>query len=268
MKYRYALLAFILKRGKIIFVCWFAVVLALYFLAKENIPVARDNLFLEYLALGAVFLLVLIPMILTKKQIKNLLYMKCDPENSIAAYQYLLKKLQSEKKPFGYLGLYLSLSVSFTADGNYIKAHEMLNEALINYINNNESKADYYYSLLMADLGLGRLDEAEKALDGMIKATALLKYKSVDKYKKTLMLGQYSYNLAIGRSDYADRAFTEAFDKAKNNYERVNAKFWLGKVFLHNGSLGGARESFEYVIANGNKLYVVEEAKALLNSIA
>jgi lipopolysaccharide biosynthesis regulator YciM len=71
-----------------------------------------------------------------------------------------------------------------------------------------------------------------------------------------------------GVFDNAENFYNEIFHKASSNYEKTNAKFRLGKIYLHFKDTARAKEAFEYVVSHGNKLHIVEEANEYLKQMS
>lgn len=57
------------------------------------------------------------------------------------------------------------------------------------------------------------------------------------------------------------------FDREKSIYQKTVAKYEFGKIYLHYGRNDEEKSAFEFVINNGNKLYIVQEAKAYLQQL-
>lgn len=71
-----------------------------------------------------------------------------------------------------------------------------------------------------------------------------------------------------GNFEGAEEVFRIALDRNKYLYYKLSCMFTLAKVYIHNQKPDMAREALEFIISNGNKLHLVDEAKALLESMA
>lgn len=210
--------------------------------------------------------------------INSVLYDGCDPENYVRIYGEFIGRLEDADintdigaydLKLGFEFYWLELCEGMIALGEYDDALSILNDlASVK----PQKQADIYgvsvqYNICTLCLKLGRTDEAENHLDSLIKAMAVLSAGKYKKYEKLLKSAQYSVNIAKGEYDYAENAFNEAFEIAEKNYEKVKAKHDLGSVYIHFGDIARAKEAFEYVITNGNKLHVVEEARQQLKQL-
>ncbi|MEM5768195.1 MAG: tetratricopeptide repeat protein, partial [Bacillota bacterium] len=111
-------------------------------------------------------------------------------------------------------------------------------------------------------------DAARQSLTLMYGAVEGLKPgKAQDRLSRLCRLNDAEYAMALGRFDGAEAVFREAVDKAESNYERVSAMLDLGLVHAHFGRTDEAREAFEYVIAHGNMLYAVAQARKALAAL-
>jgi FimV-like protein len=209
------------------------------------------------------------------RKMERLLFELCDPEAFLEVYGEfvgMLGEADINTDVFAYdlkLGFemyWFTLCEGYTASGDYSGALEFLNEIAEHTPQKQEKQYSVLcrYQLCLVNLALGDTDQAERQLDHLVKAIALLSPKDNLKYVKYLQTAQYSVNIALGVYDYAEKAFADLYDTSENEYERVNSKFALAKVYLHSGDTTRAREALEYVVAHGNKLHIVEEAKERL----
>lgn len=208
-------------------------------------------------------------------KMETLLYDNCDPDAFLRIFGEFVGRLNDadiNTDIFAYdirLGFemyWLKLCEGIIASGDCSSALEILYD-LAGYKPEKQVNVFgvlYQRQLCAVNLELDNTDAAEENLDCLIKSVALLKSRDSAKYEKHLEWAQYSVNIARGVYDYAEKAFGDLFDKAENNYERVNSKFALAKVYLHSGDVPRAKEALEYVIAHGNKLHIVEEANERL----
>ena len=80
----------------------------------------------------------------------------------------------------------------------------------------------------------------------------------------------YACLIRMEEGDYSDAVLTlnEALKAAKTPLARITVQMYLGRAYMHLGQTEEARAAFEYVIANGNKLYAVTEAQNYLKALA
>lgn len=266
-------LIFLYKHYKALVLGWTITAVAAYILFFNNLPV-----FHTYPALMFLYFLIVIPLLYVAvplyartlaSRINGILFDDCDPAPYIGIYEDIVAEFKNMNQPRMLPNLQISLSAGLAAAGRYSEAYETLKQCSVygNSRASNISRVVYYNNLISVCIKLGVADEAEDSLDSMIKSIALLKQKDYKKYERHLKRAQYIVNIARGVYDYAEKAFTNFFETSQNNFERAASKFSLASVYAHFGDIPRAKEALEYVIAYGNKLHIVEEAKRQLKNI-
>lgn len=260
----------LIKRQRPILFGWVTFVAAGYFLLAGISPVFYEFpiLIFLYFFITIILFYYAIQFLLGSriKKINRILNTDYDPLVYINAYENIIEQLTTMKKPVNVDYYRINLSSGLIAAGRYDEAYHALDKCKLS----NSSrigkimKAVYYNNLCSVCQKLGRLDEAEYNSDCLAGCMAALSPKDLKKYSKHFDLTRYGVNIANGNFDNAESFYNDVFDQAANNYEKVNAKFNLGKVYLHFGDTARAKEEFEYVVSHGNKLYIVEEAKEFL----
>lgn len=272
MDTKYRFLAFLKKRYLALLIALVLGVYVLYtFVLKASAFFAAN----QYLSVLAVFLISLffcsIYMLTVKgisKSLNRILFERCDPDEYLRIYRYIIHTLHRKGKPL-HFSYFLSYSEGLIAAGKYQDALDVLNSIKGFGSGRNRYKgiAAYYNNLCAAYLGLGKTDKARESYKGIEKSFAAEKqggevrgYSYISK----------SFLIKMQQSAYkgTENFFRNMSEEARTKLERLTAKYYLGEVCLHNGSTSGAKEAFEYVTANGNKLHIVEEAKERLSAIA
>lgn len=271
MKKNYRLLIFLIKSSGVLSFVWIALTVLVYFLFIDSTPAFQYYPELMFLYIFVVFFLYFLPvMLVTKNQFKKIngiLFMDCDPLSYNDIYFHIIDEMSRTPKSLDYYRL--NLSAGLIAAGRYNEAYESLIK-FRSFKNNRVGKLSnivYYNNLCSVCQKLGRTDEAKYYSDCLAGCMTALSPKDHNKYSKYADLARYSINTANGNFDNAENFYNEVFDKAANNYERTGAKFCLGKVHLHFGDTGRAKEAFECVASYGNKLHIVEEAKEFLSQL-
>jgi len=65
----------------------------------------------------------------------------------------------------------------------------------------------------------------------------------------------------------AEQFFKNAFEISGTPFEKVDNKFFLGRIYLYFNRTEEARAAFEYVIENGGKLASAASARQLINQV-
>lgn len=194
---------------------------------------------------------------------------ECDPEKCVASYKTIIKQKNLKKSVVTFL--LLSLSNALREAGKKEEAMKLL-KGINNFPNNkfgNEYKAVYFSYLFSTYIENGELENASYALDNMKNTLKSSKLSEVSRqrYYNVYIQRQSLLKIKKGNFDGAEDIFKLMFEVAKNNYERVSAKLTLGIIYLHYGKQAEAKEAFEFVVSNGNKLSKVDEAKGYLETI-
>lgn len=272
MEFKYRFLAFLKKR---FFALAIVLVLVVYALYTYVLRVSAFFTVNQFLSVLAVFLLTLVfcsaYMIAIKsisKKLNTILAEQCDPDKYLLIYRYIIHRLHKKKKPLDF-SYFLGYSEGLIAAGKYQDALDVLNsiKGFGSGKKRSEGIASYYNCLCAAYLGLKKTDKAREAYKGIEKSFAAMKqggevrgYSFISK----------SYLIKMAQNGYkgAEKFFDRMSEESNTKLNRITAKFYLGEVFSHNGDLQRAKSEFEYVLANGNKLYIVEEAKDRLSHIS
>ena len=205
------------------------------------------------------------------KRIIALLDHQCNPDAFIEQTQRLYDKLK-KKGPIPYVLLQrLNLGAGLCAAGRLDEALSVMrfDVALI--------KSDrlgrllrfmYHQNHFACFISFRMLDQARDALLWLSDAVkAERDGKLLERMRRWYKNDYYRYEIENGRFDGAETVFQEMFDRADTNYHRVIAMYTLALVHEHFGQMDKAREAFEYVVAQGNKLHCVIFAKERLSSI-
>jgi tetratricopeptide (TPR) repeat protein len=199
------------------------------------------------------------------KKILGILAEECDPERFIAIYLPLTKK----KMKKSYM-VYLSVLVTgYVAAGKEEMAVDVLKDVMSyprEKIDLNNQVA-YYRNLYNYFFLTKDYKNAENVLFYLKGILDHSNYKKAlrNNYARSYILSRCQLNIAQGFFDGSEGVLGTLFENAESRYSRVSAKYLLGLVYLHQSEKDKAAAAFEYVVGNGNKLALVEEAKKYLS---
>jgi len=206
-------------------------------------------------------------------KIVNILINDCDPEKFIINWLPLIKKTTHSKIANNVnTFLFLNLSTGFLEAG---KDEEMLNaiEGVNDFPNNrcgNSYRLFYYNNLFCYYMKIQDLKKAENWLWYMrdIMDHSKLTSQVRQQYDAIYVQKKCIFDMEQKNYDGAEQIMNSMFSNAKNELQRVSAKFMLGKIYLHDSQIEKAKGAFEYVVAHGNKLAKVDIAQGYLKSLS
>lgn len=202
---------------------------------------------------------------------------RCDPEGFL--------KITEELLSYGVKGwirqvVLIDYYDALRWSGQYERTYELLKAVNIDKEAGTDSstKVVYYYNLTDICTQVGKYDEANIWYDKMQQIYGDIKNEKIKQmYEHIVICGQaYDY---YRKGQYAQTvqtvcelsAILTAMDKSGNGKVKkcmlVDNSLLLAKCYMELGELDKAKECLEYVIDNGNKLYVVVEAKEILAKI-
>lgn len=187
----------------------------------------------------------------------------CDPTVLLSETE---EQLKYEKRGITNQLVLLNHAVALGYTGEYSKALEILSgfdPDKYKFISPYRAYIKMVYSNNMADTcdELGDLESAsawhEKALDTAKKLGV--------SGTKEIVLSRASEDLR--RKDYDAALKTLEGFKEKNMLDRVCASMVYAKAYVGLGENDKAKEKLNFIIENGNKLYMVEQARKMLEGI-
>lgn len=124
----------------------------------------------------------------------------------------------------------------------------------------------YYNNLVCHFLSMKDFVKAENWLWYMKDLIDHSKHINREKqqYEDVYLQKQCIFGMANGVYDGAEQIINSMFNNAQNELQRVSAKYILGQIYSHDLQPEKAKNAFEYVVAHGNKLVKVNEAKCHL----
>lgn len=264
------------------FIWFFLMILIIYFLSKLRLFVEYP--ILDYVFfIGGLFLFYAVFSLFKKnrfEKIDSILADSCDPDAYIKTYGNILRSLSNanisgDQGGFevnsGFELYWLNICDGIIASGDFKGALKVLSGFKFYGRDRAEKSYDVICESCLCSvcLNLGETGRASAHLERLKELLLRNKFKKLEleQYWRFCYMLQFRIGMANGSYENAEPFFTEMFLTAKNNYERVQAKYYLGEVYLHGGDALKARDAFDFVIANGNKLHMVEEAKEKLTQM-
>lgn len=238
----------------------FITLIWIYYIVMIFTEGAKEKLFILVIlsVTTAVIVLWLVRENSKNRKLMELLEQDCSPEAFVMETRTMLAKEKKKKNSRKKEGLLICIGVGLNAMGRYEEALcEMNSDHMPQKRCTKRNLAEYYHCLFLNYVELGRLDMAEDALADMKEATKTTGDRRLkNKYKQDVHL----LNIARGNYENAKGIFLEEYSKARTKYERVCAAYILGVICSKIGSDEDAKEAFEYVVENGNKLHIVKLA--------
>lgn len=258
----------------------YLVLFPVYFVISIGLTNLTDKVFLSF-AIALVFLIIGILALefLARKKYAdkaNLLTDKCDPE---AYRDFLLEMLAKKLSKDDVIQVQLHLSYAYYYCGDFQQMKYILDGIDLRQLESKKKnikfenlKFEYYYRWFFYFLKVEDIESAEKTLDiidnllsssegvlrEMNESSVRMKHLSLDCRKGEIpdIEEKVKYESEIDKMLRGDKMFYKVSD---NNF--------LGDYYLRNGMNDKAKECFEFVVQNGNKLYMVKEAELKLEEL-
>ena len=193
------------------------------------------------------------------KRVLVILFNDCDP----IMYLEMLKKILPRKPMIPQISSYLFLSLGLAFAGQYEESIDQLRK--VSYFSRgkkgNFEKVFYYSLLFLTYIGMSNINRAEEMLAQLDQIVTDTKRADWEKLVAGMhILLKIENSVYNGALDYRSLSFDERTDR----FNMVLVKYWSGKAYQGLGDIENAQEAFEYVIENGNRLYVVSRAENYL----
>lgn len=207
----------------------------------------------------------------TKKlvnKLTNFLFEECDPLKFIEN----VRKLNITDTNIN-TAIKLELCLAYMEINQSEKAKSIL-DSVSNFPNNKcglLNKKIYYSNLFRYYLLFTNdLEKTEAVFDEMMNFIKNCYLYKNDKLEYETKYKAYFYKLELKKGNYdgMEQYYTNQFETAEYMLNKVNIKFTLGKIYMHNHKAQEAKDAFEYVILHGNKLHAVQEAKQYLEQLS
>jgi tetratricopeptide (TPR) repeat protein len=220
------------------------------------------------LVLGALNVIaIIVSTMIINKKVQNLLDIECNPEKYVELSSVRLKNANKLGKQL----LLMNISAGLIEGGKLDEAKNVLDQIgeFPNTNNGNVCRFCLYNNLFDIHIKYKNYELAQELLDKMnVTIKALKNSYMVDKLRNIYIQTIFILSIAQGKCENAEPIFIQKFNSAKNNREKVATKYVLGRIYILSAELDKAKDAFNYVINNGNKLHIVELAKHNLNELS
>ena len=229
-----------------------------------------ENFLFNYLVYPIIFLVLLMVntglWMYLYSNYMNILDNELDPEKFIELTENEYNK-NKNKKYRNYMKL--NLSAGYSSAGEIETAYEKLKEVdLSKKLYRERNKILYYYNEALILNVLGKKEEATEIYNKELSE----EIEKIEKRKKNSEI----YNLVkalegmlFHQNDNVKmiEILNEALKKTKTKRQKLGFKYLLATYKEKAGEIQEAMELYKEVIENGNKLYIVQEAKEKLENI-
>ncbi|MBE6626826.1 MAG: tetratricopeptide repeat protein [Ruminococcaceae bacterium] len=192
---------------------------------------------------------------------------KCDPEPLLEEVNLQLEFFKNTKYEQRLLN---ARGAVLNAMGEYEKSYEIsLSVLKANLKDNNHTHNVIFYGNVSSSLyKLGRYEEAHEYYSKATEEYEKIK-KPEEKYYHKSYIDSFRVTDLMSKGCYREALnLIESLDKEESlSAEIVWGALKSARCYIGLGEYDKAREKLEYVIANGNKLYAVTEAKELLGTL-
>ncbi len=205
------------------------------------------------------------------RQIGKCITDDCDPQAHTDAYSRLIAQVEKGgTAKAGWLWTHMAMGLLLAGRAQDALAAIQKSPALPKDAPLRQSDTmlalTYHNSLLSAYLDMKDLRSAAQQLALYEKALVHLKHgKARDRMTRSGKIMACALRMAHGDFGGAEDVFLEALKHAEHTYARVSARFALGKIYAHAGQTDKARDAFEYVADNGNKLNIADVARVQID---
>lgn len=202
------------------------------------------------------------------KKVMAIINEQCDPARFIAEMVPLLHRITRRTNVLA--DLQITLSSGLIEDGRFNEALGLLRTITIKRGRAaNTLRAVYLNNLCAAFLYAGDTENAQRALDDLIRLRNTSKMSKLLKAQINSLHFQKQLYLQMARGDFdgVQLVCSEYFKSAKTRRGKAHAQYRLAAVYEHNGKMDDAREAYRYVAENGNQLWVARQAREKLNSL-
>ena len=189
----------------------------------------------------------------------------CDPYPLLEETEYMISKA---KKGIPYFQVTLNYSIALMATGQYEKALSVLKDLDFNKIPTlpHHNMFVYYNNLCTACASNKQWEQME-----IYRSKAEASYACIKKqaFKKKISESMSFYQIfpliQEKKYDEAEKALSSFIPK--RGRESIMMAMTLTEIHIGRGETEQAKEQLHYIIENGNKLYVVTEARQILETL-
>lgn len=201
-------------------------------------------------------------------KIADILNWECDPEKFIRT---LLLRFPPQKRASGFLNMFvlLYLSVGYSEEG---QLEQMLNclQSIVFFPKGragNTWRFLYYDHWFFWYFEKRDLDQAARMLSSMkelLDAGRFSGRKNNRKFRLLCLQNECRLKFRRGEPVEWEEIMAKAFEETDTLREKVHAKYALGEMYRSVSKWEQSEDCFRYVVKNGNRLFIVGRAEALL----
>lgn len=252
----------------------------LMFVISVGLTILTDKVVLSVFIATVLLLIsmIILEFFARKKYIdrRNLFEIDCDPESY---RDFLLEMLSKKLDKDARMRVNLDLSYAYYHCGDFRQMRHFLDSVDLGYLKSKRKNIlfeglifQYYDMWFFYFLKFEEIESAERVLkdiddlfhssEGMLRelneSAVRMKHLSLESRKQEIpdIEEKVEHNSEVDKMLYKDEVFY-----------RVSNKNFLGNYYLRYGITDKAKECFEFVVQNGNKLYMVKEAEAILEKL-
>ena len=198
------------------------------------------------------------------KKMNDIFDEQCDPELNLCVMCKLLKYTSGKTRQI----VTLNISNSLNEMGIFDEAKRNLMEIEVYKVSNINILLLYYMNKFISDAGDNQVGLVQLTKGDIINCQTNPKYarqmKDIDHCLKTV-----DAYLLFKQGDFkmSRELYIYLFHSAKSTRLKVRYNFRLAELDVAQGDKAGAIEKLNYVINNGNLLYVTKQAKVMLNEL-
>ncbi|MEE1219816.1 MAG: hypothetical protein U0L20_07830, partial [Ruminococcus sp.] len=195
----------------------------------------------------------------------KMLIVDCNPVGFLNAYYPLLSRSRSKVSDL----LLLNLSKGYIFAGDFVSAENALKS-----INLQRNKAypflcGYYSDMISICVNTGRLKEAQAHLNAYKQFVDGMMIKPE---RKNIALFTYNFytcliNIENGYYEGAEEFILSSLTDDLPLPTKLSYKKALGKLYMNTGRTDEAIQMFDFVVSNGNTMYLVKEAQEYLSKL-
>ena len=234
-------------------------------IANDSLSIGGAALAVILTALVPFFVMNLIAISSYSKPLVDALNVERDPYPLLEESEYLLTKA---KKGLPYFNNIINYSAGLIETGQAEKALAVLQATDFSKVPKTlpQNMFVYYNNLCAAYNANGQKDQASIYYSKALASYAMIKNEAVKKQMQTSLtidtIEEYLRN-----EDYKEADKILSSFMPNPGRQTVDAEMLRAKVHIGLGETEKAKEHLEFVIKNGNKLYVVTEAKEMLAAL-
>lgn len=259
------------KDLKIIQVVILAVLSVILFGAASQTPAVLPAyaficVLVAYMALN--YLIAILFTLIAQKRLKritSIMTEECDPYKFI---EQILPLAQQKNRQYAKTLLLTNLAAGYINAGDMIQAKTVLSDIAKIGTNNPILRANVCNLWTVVFLNENNISNIPPALADLLKYSNQIKQKNL----KYTVLRCYNsltalYNLLSGKTDGAEQVFKLQLENSTHLLDKNISHYNLAMLYIKQNRIDEAKQALQFVITNGNKLYIATKAKEKLTQL-